>query len=56
MKYLGFVLVLGSILVGCAAHHYYVPEGYKTCRYSGDCPRGYHCGFVGVDTYPVCKP
>jgi len=34
---------------------YTVPAGYKPCRHNFDCGRGEYCGFVGVDTYPVCR-
>jgi len=36
---------------------YHVPAGYKTCQTDYDCLRGYgeFCGFVGVNTYAVCR-
>ncbi len=51
------LLVLALTLISCSSTptHYTVPQGYQTCRSNLDCPRGTYCGFVGVDTYAVCK-
>ena len=48
------LLVVTLSLISCATT-YTVPVGYKTCRKDRDCPVGYYCGFVAVDTYAVCK-
>lgn len=57
MKYL-ILLMTFLALTSCAVNmnNYKVPEGYRPCRFDGDCHHGERCGFVGVDTYPVCKP
>lgn len=36
-------------------HVYTVPTGYKVCTHPASCHRPEYCGFVGVDTVPVCK-
>jgi hypothetical protein len=57
-KYLALlVLALTLISISCASKTtvYRVPAGYQTCQTNFDCPRGTYCGFVGVDTYAVCK-
>jgi hypothetical protein len=56
MKYLSAVLLAMLVGVACAPNpaNYHVPQGYKTCSGPMDCPAGTRCGFIGVDTYPVC--
>lgn len=60
MKYL-FSLVMATLMgIACMACHpnpanYTVPAGHKTCSGPADCPLHSHCGFMGIDTYPVCK-
>jgi hypothetical protein len=51
------LLVLALTLLSCSSTptHYTVPQGYQTCRSNLDCAKGTYCGFVGVDTYAVCK-
>lgn len=58
MKYLGALLLVMLVGVACAPNpaNYRVPQGYQRCSSDIDCPHGTHCGFVDVDTYPVCKP
>ena len=50
---------LVAIVVGCHPNpaNYHIPAGYHTCRSDNDCRRsvGEFCGFVGVDTYAVCR-
>lgn len=56
------LLVLALTLISCSSTptHYTVPAGYQTCRTDWDCkgpghaPREF-CGFVGIDTYAVCR-
>ena len=53
MKYLSF-LILGLFVVAC--HPVYsVPPGHKVCHRNSECHAGEYCGFIGVDTYPVCR-
>lgn len=58
MKTLLFVILL--LVPACAINtttHYRVPTGYQTCRANYDCniDTNEYCGFVAVDTYPVCR-
>ncbi len=60
MKYLVSLILatlVGVVCMGCQPNpaNYSVPAGYERCNPNGYCHRG-HCGFVGVDTYPVCRP
>jgi hypothetical protein len=34
---------------------YYIPAGHKVCRSARDCRFPEYCGFIGVNTVPVCK-
>jgi hypothetical protein len=56
MKYITALFIAVGLL---ACHpnpaNYTHPAGYKPCQTYMDCPHGMYCGFVGVDTYPVCK-
>lgn len=56
MRFLAFVV---AMLALSACHpnpaNYTHPTGYQTCHSDLDCPHGTVCGFVGVDTYPVCR-
>lgn len=57
MKYLFCLLTI--VFLGIACHpnpaNYTVPSGYRTCKSDLDCHPGEYCGFVGVDTYAVCR-
>jgi hypothetical protein len=55
-KYLA-LLIFTLAIISCSSTPtvYRVPEGYQTCRSNMDCQRGTYCGFVGVDTYAVCR-
>jgi hypothetical protein len=58
MKYLSLLLVtLFAVLCVPACHPVYThPAGYQSCHNNYDCHgHGEFCGFVGVDTYPVCR-
>ncbi len=62
MKALGLFIALVTMVVLVPACHpnpanYTVPAGYKTCHTSWDCNHaaGEFCGFMGVDTYAVCR-
>lgn len=62
MKYLGLSVIFAGMVMLIAACHpnpanYHVPQGYRTCTSDMDCDRASHefCGFVGVDTYAVCR-
>jgi hypothetical protein len=59
MKYLSLLFI---VLVATACYvpnprNYHVPAGYKTCHTNYECNTkdGEFCGFMGVDTYPVCR-
>ena len=58
MKFLGLITIM-VIALSChpTPATYTVPTGYKPCTSDLDCNRGGHeyCGFVGVDTYAVCR-
>lgn len=54
MKLIGLFLV-AVLAVACRPVNYTHPVGYKPCQTNYDCPKPSYCGFVGVDTYPVCK-
>lgn len=34
---------------------YYVPPGHKVCNLPDHCRAPQYCGFIGVNTLPVCK-
>ena len=62
MKYVSllFVALFAVTLVPACCNHsttvYTVPAGYQRCKGPrAKCPHNYTCGFVGVDTYPVCR-
>ena len=59
MKYVIALLALALATASCLCHpdpsKYTVPAGYQRCNSDPECPSGYYCGFVGVDTYPVCR-
>lgn len=60
MKLIGLIsgLMLAiSLTAACQPITYRVPQGYRTCRNDYDCDKrdGEFCGFVGVDTYAVCR-
>jgi hypothetical protein len=63
MKYLSLLLATVAITLVSACHpnpaNYHTPVGYVRCHTDYDCkgPGHYreYCGFVGVDTYPVCR-
>lgn len=61
MKYLSLLIATLTVVVLTACHPVYrVPVGYTPCRTDYDCrgpshQRGEFCGFVGVDTYAVCR-
>lgn len=62
MKYLAsliFATFMGVMAAGCHPNpaNYHVPAGYRTCTSDLECDmkRGEYCGFVGVDTYAVCR-
>lgn len=31
------------------------PTNPRSCAYDGDCAPGQYCGFLSVDTHPVCR-
>jgi hypothetical protein len=53
MKYL--TIILFALIAACAPANPTVPANSTRCSSDNDCPRGYYCGFVAVDTVPVCK-
>jgi hypothetical protein len=62
MKIMSLLMVLSFLtLVACQINsaNYHVPAGYVRCQKNEDCRGPGHfgefCGFVGVDTYPVCR-
>jgi hypothetical protein len=61
MKYLIVIGLLWS-LVDCNWRSASSPSqmalisGLRRCQSDVDCNDDDHCGFVAVDTYPVCRP
>jgi hypothetical protein len=63
MKYFSLLFATLAVMVVAGCHpnpaNYTHPVGYTPCQTNYDCkgPGHYHefCGFVGVDTYPVCR-
>ena len=44
-------------LIGCSGISntaYVTPKGYQLCGGDTDCEEDEYCGFVGVNTRPVC--
>lgn len=60
-----FILLFASVLVSACASTNVVSRavqvrtlqnsGYKVCSSDLDCVVGTYCGFVSVDSVPVCK-
>jgi hypothetical protein len=34
---------------------YSVPAGHKVCNLQSRCPVPQYCGFIGINTVPVCR-
>lgn len=51
------LIMMCGLVMACSSTPttYTIPKGYRTCFNDGDCGQGQYCGFVGVDTYAVCK-
>jgi hypothetical protein len=59
------LIVIGLVLLsGCQAFAWKDPtsagqlalvKNYQVCSSDLDCPSGMHCGFIAIDTLPVCK-
>lgn len=48
------LLIVVIAICGCPQPPH-KPAGYKTCSADWECPKPQFCGFVGVDTYAVCR-
>ena len=59
MKFLSLIgaTLIVSVLSGCHPVKAHVPHGHTLCQKDEDCNEdaGEYCGFIGVDTYPVCR-
>jgi hypothetical protein len=52
MKYMLLVALVISMF-GCSVMQY--PQNAQKCHNDGECRNGEYCGFVAVDTAPVCR-
>lgn len=59
MKYFSLLMFVILMISACTVNSakYSLPEGYKPCTSDNDCNKrtNEYCGFVGVDTYAVCR-
>jgi hypothetical protein len=64
MKSMKLLFITAVLLSACmptaplTSTKYHVPQGYTQndiCHSNWDCHHGTYCGFVGVDTFPVCR-
>jgi hypothetical protein len=57
MKFVSLLFISCLLAACCASHPATVPQGYMVCHSDHECnlKAGEYCGFVAVDTVPVCR-
>ena len=62
-----YLLVASLILMACGSavpmrgavvvngYSYGIPAGHQRCQTNYDCHAPQYCGFIGVNTVPVCR-